>query len=131
MLLRSPGPRCLAALQRDALGRPRARRARSLDGALVIFGGALLLTPGFVTDIFGLLMLMPPTRARRSARSLVRARQPARPSAARRVDRARMRPAARARRRRPAAATAARQDYDVEGTAVDVDRPAALAATGT
>ena len=30
---------------------------------LVIFGGALLLTPGFLTDIFGLLFLLPPTRA--------------------------------------------------------------------
>jgi UPF0716 protein FxsA len=29
----------------------------------VIFGGALLLTPGFLTDIFGLLLLLPPTRA--------------------------------------------------------------------
>ena len=30
---------------------------------LVIFGGALLLTPGFITDILGLLLLLPPTRA--------------------------------------------------------------------
>ena len=34
-----------------------------VDGALVIFGGALLLTPGFVTDIFGAAFLLPPTRA--------------------------------------------------------------------
>ncbi len=34
-----------------------------LDGALVIFGGALLLTPGFITDILGLVLLIPPTRA--------------------------------------------------------------------
>ena len=33
------------------------------DGVLVIFGGALLLTPGFITDIFGLILLIPPTRA--------------------------------------------------------------------
>ena len=33
------------------------------DGGLIIFGGALLLTPGFLTDIFGLLLLIPPTRA--------------------------------------------------------------------
>ena len=33
------------------------------DGVLVIFGGAFLITPGFITDIFGLLMLLPPTRA--------------------------------------------------------------------
>jgi len=33
------------------------------DGVLVIFGGALLITPGFLTDILGLLLLIPPTRA--------------------------------------------------------------------
>jgi UPF0716 protein FxsA len=44
-----------------AAGRPPAREV--LDGVLVIFGGALLLTPGFVTDIAGLCLLLPPTRA--------------------------------------------------------------------
>jgi len=34
-----------------------------MDGALVIFGGALMLTPGFITDILGLFLLLPPTRA--------------------------------------------------------------------
>ena len=34
-----------------------------IDGALVIFGGALLLTPGFLSDILGLILLLPPTRA--------------------------------------------------------------------
>jgi hypothetical protein len=29
----------------------------------VIMGGALLLTPGFLTDILGLILLIPPTRA--------------------------------------------------------------------
>ncbi len=33
------------------------------DGALILFGGALLLTPGFVTDLVGLVFLIPPTRA--------------------------------------------------------------------
>jgi UPF0716 protein FxsA len=42
-------------------GRPPAREV--LDGVLVIFGGALLLTPGFLTDIFGLVLLLPPSRA--------------------------------------------------------------------
>jgi UPF0716 protein FxsA len=32
------------------------------DGALIILGGAFLLTPGFITDIFGFLLLIPPTR---------------------------------------------------------------------
>jgi UPF0716 protein FxsA len=34
-----------------------------LDGGLVMFGGLLLLTPGFITDLLGLLLLVPPTRA--------------------------------------------------------------------
>jgi UPF0716 protein FxsA len=42
-------------------GRVPAREV--LDGVLVIFGGALLLTPGFISDILGLLLLLPPTRA--------------------------------------------------------------------
>jgi len=33
-----------------------------LDGVAVIFGGAFLITPGFLTDITGLLLLIPPTR---------------------------------------------------------------------
>ena len=33
------------------------------DGALILFGGALLLTPGFVTDAIGVVLLLPPTRA--------------------------------------------------------------------
>ena len=32
------------------------------QGALVIVGGTLLLTPGFVTDVVGFLLLLPPTR---------------------------------------------------------------------
>lgn len=44
-----------------SVGRIPARE--TVDGALIIFGGALLLTPGFVTDIAGLALLFPPTRA--------------------------------------------------------------------
>jgi UPF0716 protein FxsA len=33
-----------------------------VDGVLVIFGGAFLITPGFITDIIGFLLLLPPTR---------------------------------------------------------------------
>src|SRR5215208_6281006 len=46
-----------------ALSEGRIPHREVLDGALVIFGGALLLTPGFITDIFGLILLIPPTRA--------------------------------------------------------------------
>lgn len=43
-----------------AAGRPPTREL--LDGAMVLGGGALLLTPGFITDLVGLLLLLPPTR---------------------------------------------------------------------
>jgi UPF0716 protein FxsA len=33
------------------------------DGLLIAVGGTLLLTPGFVTDIVGLVFLIPPARA--------------------------------------------------------------------
>jgi UPF0716 protein FxsA len=33
------------------------------DGLLIAIGGTLLLTPGFVTDVFGVVLLIPPTRA--------------------------------------------------------------------
>ncbi|MDP9066906.1 MAG: FxsA family protein [Actinomycetota bacterium] len=33
------------------------------DGAMILFGGALMLTPGFITDVVGLAMILPPTRA--------------------------------------------------------------------
>lgn len=33
------------------------------DGAMIVLGGALLLTPGFVTDLFGFALLIPPSRA--------------------------------------------------------------------
>jgi len=32
------------------------------DGAMILFAGALLLTPGFFTDAFGFLLLFPPFR---------------------------------------------------------------------
>jgi UPF0716 protein FxsA len=34
-----------------------------VDGFLILLAGALLLTPGFLTDCLGLLLLAPPTRA--------------------------------------------------------------------
>lgn len=33
------------------------------DGLMITIGGALLLTPGFITDAVGLMLLLPPTRA--------------------------------------------------------------------
>jgi UPF0716 protein FxsA len=78
-----------------------------VDGVLVIFGGAFLITPGFITDILGFLLLIPPTR------SLFRR------SLQRRLERRSatvVRDAAAGRYRRPV-------DYDVEGTATEHEPP--------
>jgi len=34
-----------------------------IDGGLILFAGALMLTPGFITDTVGVLLLLPPSRA--------------------------------------------------------------------
>jgi UPF0716 protein FxsA len=92
-----------AALQ---AGRPPAREV--LDGALVLFGGALLLTPGFLSDILGLLLLLPPTRA--LFRALLVRRFLDRMIASMAAPRGMGGPRGRAR-----------HPYDVEGTAVEPD----------
>lgn len=61
-LLRSQG-RVVWRRFNEALAERRVPHREVLDGVLVIVGGALLLTPGFVTDIVGILLLAPPTRA--------------------------------------------------------------------
>jgi UPF0716 protein FxsA len=62
MLMRSQGRSAWRRFnQAIAAGRPPAREA--FDGALVIAGGAFLLAPGFITDVFGVSLLAPPTRA--------------------------------------------------------------------
>ena len=62
LLMRSQG-RIAWRRFNEALRAGRAPAREVADGVLVIFGGALLLTPGFLSDIFGLLFLIPPTRA--------------------------------------------------------------------
>lgn len=34
-----------------------------MDGLMILVGGIVLLTPGFITDITGFLLLIPPTRS--------------------------------------------------------------------
>lgn len=48
---------------RSELAAGRLPTNQLVDGFLVLFAGALLLTPGFLTDGVGLLLLLPPTRA--------------------------------------------------------------------
>jgi UPF0716 protein FxsA len=48
---------------RGAMQSGRVPASEVADGALVIFGGALMLTPGFATDVVGLLCVLPGSRA--------------------------------------------------------------------
>jgi len=94
----------------EALVEGRVPHREVIDGVLVIFGGAFLLTPGFCSDVVGALLLLPPTRAvirrvlarRFTFRMLSDIPSPGMP------------------RRRPGRGDAG-QDYDVEGTASDID----------
>jgi UPF0716 protein FxsA len=70
-----------------------------VDGVLVIFGGAFLITPGFLTDIVGILLLLPPTRVL-IRRLLIR-----------RLG------------RRVTVGAVPGEPYDVEGTATEHDTP--------
>ena len=47
----------------QALAERRMPGKEVADGFLVILGGALLIAPGFLTDILGVLLLIPVTRA--------------------------------------------------------------------
>jgi len=47
----------------EALAQGRFPGREVVDGLLIVIGGTLLLAPGFITDIFGLILLIPPTRA--------------------------------------------------------------------
>ncbi len=60
-LMKREGRRAWAAL-RDAIDSRRMPARELADGALILVGGTLLLTPGFVTDVFGLFCVLPFTR---------------------------------------------------------------------
>ena len=62
LLLRAQG-RSVWGRFNSALAEGRMPHREVVDGVLVVFGGAFLITPGFLTDIVGLLLLIPPTRA--------------------------------------------------------------------
>src|SRR3954471_20113264 len=62
MLMRSQGRTAWRRFN-AALAEGRMPHREVLDGVLVIFGGAFLLTPGFLTDVLGAILLLPPTRA--------------------------------------------------------------------
>ncbi|GAA2120705.1 hypothetical protein GCM10009843_14320 [Nocardioides bigeumensis] len=71
-LIRREGRRAWMALT-SALGSGRMPARELADGALILIGGTLMLTPGFVSDALGLFVIVPLTRplARRVLTRLV------------------------------------------------------------
>jgi UPF0716 protein FxsA len=47
----------------EAIAERRFPGREVADGAMIVAGGTLLLTPGFITDVFGFILLVPPGRA--------------------------------------------------------------------
>lgn len=105
VLLRSQGKAVWRRFN-AVLSEGRVPHREIVDGVLVIAGGALLLTPGFLSDIVGIVLLVPPTRA--VVRRMVAGRV-ARRAAAAATDRGRSRSPG--------------MDYDVEGTATEYEPP--------
>jgi UPF0716 protein FxsA len=60
-LIKREGGRAWRAL-RVALDSGRMPAKELADGALILIGGTLMLAPGFVTDAFGILLILPVTR---------------------------------------------------------------------
>lgn len=60
-LARLEGLRTLWKL-REELARGRLPGQAIMDGVAILIGGAFLLTPGIITDLFGFTLLLPPTR---------------------------------------------------------------------
>jgi UPF0716 protein FxsA len=61
-LLRREGIRTLVAFQ-EALRTRRPPHRELIDGMLIATAGVFIVLPGFVSDVLGLLLLLPPTRA--------------------------------------------------------------------
>ncbi|HEY6776317.1 MAG TPA: FxsA family protein [Thermoleophilaceae bacterium] len=100
LLLRAQG-RSVWRRFNTALAEGKMPHREVIDGVLVVFGGAFLITPGFITDVVGLVLLIPPTR------SLVR----------------RLLVSRLGRRLAVGAATRGRMRYDVDGTAREDPSP--------
>ena len=60
-LIRREGGRAWRALS-EALSSGRMPARELADGGLILVGGTLMLTPGFVTDGLGILLVLPFTR---------------------------------------------------------------------
>lgn len=71
-LIRREGGRAFPAL-RAALNSGQMPAKELADGALILIGGTLMLSPGFVTDLVGIVLILPFTRplARRALTGVV------------------------------------------------------------
>ena len=80
-LIKREGGRAWQAL-RQALQGGRMPAAEIADGALILIGGTLMLSPGFVLDLAGILLILPFTRpvARRLLTTVVERRLLAAPT---------------------------------------------------
>ena len=78
-LVKREGSRAWRALN-VALGSGRMPATELADGALILVGGTLLITPGFVSDVVGLFCVLPFTRpiARRALARVISRRLSAR-----------------------------------------------------
>jgi UPF0716 protein FxsA len=61
-LMRHQGFTIIRNIQRD-LSQGQMPTGELINGALVLVGGIVLLTPGFFTDAIGFVLLLPATRA--------------------------------------------------------------------
>ena len=61
-LTKSQGVKAIANFQ-NALASGTMPHRELVDGVLILIAGAVLLTPGFLTDIVGFSLLIPPVRA--------------------------------------------------------------------
>lgn len=60
-LMKREGLGVLRRIQ-DQLNRGEVPGKDIVDAFLILFGGALMLTPGFLTDLLGIALLLPPVR---------------------------------------------------------------------
>jgi len=61
MLLQAQGISTLRRVQ-EAMARGEVPAIEMVEGVMLVIGGALLLTPGFFTDMFGFICLISPLR---------------------------------------------------------------------
>jgi UPF0716 protein FxsA len=61
-LVKTAGVSVLIRIQKQ-LSAGRMPTNELVDGGILLFAGALMVAPGFVSDVLGILLVLPPTRA--------------------------------------------------------------------